>query len=205
VLRGLRQQFEKGPGRPNLCLSDFVAPKGSGLDYVGAFAVTAGVGQDELVARFEREHDDYAAIMTKVLADRLAEALAEGLHRRVRTEFWGYAADEQLDNAGLIAERYRGIRPAPGYPACPEHTEKRTLFDLLDVTNAVGMTLTESCAMLPTASVSGWYFAHPEASYFGLGRIGRDQVSDYAQRKGWTLQEAERWLAPNLAYEPGAA
>jgi 5-methyltetrahydrofolate--homocysteine methyltransferase len=205
VLRGLRQQFEKGPGRPNLCLTDFVAPKGSGHDYVGAFAVTAGFGQDALVARFEASHDDYSAILTKALADRLAEALAERLHQRVRTEFWGYAVDERLDNAGLIAERYRGIRPAPGYPACPEHTEKRTLFELLDVTRTVDITLTESCAMLPTATVSGWYFAHPESSYFGLGRIGRDQAADYAQRKGWTLEEAERWLAPNLAYDPGAA
>lgn len=204
TLRGLRQQFEKGPGRPNLCLADFVAPKGSGLDYVGAFAVTAGVGQDALVARFEADNDDYSAILTKALADRLAEALAERLHQRVRTEFWGYATDEQLDNAGLIAERYRGIRPAPGYPACPEHTEKRTLFELLGVSSAVDITLTESCAMLPTATVSGWYFAHPEASYFGLGRIGRDQATDYATRKGWTLQEAERWLGPNLAYEPAA-
>jgi 5-methyltetrahydrofolate--homocysteine methyltransferase len=206
VLRGLRQQFEKGPGRPNLALADFVAPQESGkLDYVGAFAVTAGVGQDALVRSFEQEHDDYSAILTKALADRLAEALAERLHQRVRTEFWGYAAGEQLDNAALIAERYRGIRPAPGYPACPEHTEKRALFELLRVTDAVGITLTESCAMLPTASVAGWYFAHPEASYFGLGRIGRDQVADYAARKRWSLAEAERWLGPNLAYEPAPA
>ncbi len=203
VLRGLRQQFEKGPGRPNLCLSDFVAPRDQGADFVGAFAVTAGVGQDELVAKFEAANDDYSAILTKALADRLAEALAERLHQRVRMEGWGYAPDERLDNAGLIAERYRGIRPAPGYPACPEHTEKRTLFDLLDAP-AAGLSLTESCAMLPTASVAGWYFAHPEASYFGLGRIGRDQAADYAARKGWTLQQAERWLAPNLAYEPAA-
>ena len=202
VLRGLRQQFEKGPGRPNQCLADFVAPRDQGEDFVGAFAVTAGVGQDELVARFEAANDDYSAILTKVLADRLAEALAERLHQRVRMEGWGYAPDERLDNAGLIAERYRGIRPAPGYPACPEHTEKGTLFALLDAPNAIGVTLTESYAMLPTATVAGWYFAHPEASYFGLGRIGRDQVADYAARKGWTVTEAERWLAPNLAYEP---
>jgi 5-methyltetrahydrofolate--homocysteine methyltransferase len=203
VLRGLRQQFEKGPGRPNLSLADFVAPRDSGkTDWIGAFAVTAGVGQDELVQRFERDHDDYSAILTKALADRLAEALAERLHQRVRTEFWGYASDEKLDNAALIAERYRGIRPAPGYPACPEHTEKRTLFQLLDPSGTVGMTLTESCAMLPTASVSGWYFAHPESSYFGLGRIGRDQVADYAARKNWTIAEAERWLGPNLSYDP---
>jgi 5-methyltetrahydrofolate--homocysteine methyltransferase len=202
VLRGLRQQFEKGPGRPNLCLADFVAPRERGLDYVGAFAVTAGIGQNELVAKFEAENDDYSAILTKALADRLAEALAERLHQRVRMEGWGYAPDERLDNAGLIAERYRGIRPAPGYPACPEHTEKRALFELLDASQAAGMTLTESCAMLPTASVAGWYFAHPEASYFGLGRIGRDQVADYAERKGWSVAEAERWLASNLAYDP---
>ena len=204
VLRGLRQQFEKGPGRPNQCLADFVAPRDQGADFIGAFAVTAGVGQDELVAKFEAANDDYSAILTKALADRLAEALAERLHQRVRMEGWGYAPDERLDNAGLIAERYRGIRPAPGYPACPEHTEKGTLFALLNAGDAIGLTLTESYAMLPTATVAGWYFAHPEASYFGLGRIGRDQVADYAARKGWTVAEAERWLAPNLAYEPGA-
>jgi len=206
VLRGLRQQFEKPPGRPNQCLSDFVAPRDTGIpDHVGAFAVTAGHGLDALVAAFERAHDDYNAIMAKALADRLAEALAERMHERVRRELWGYAPDEALDNAALVAERYRGIRPAPGYPACPEHTEKRTLFALLDAEAAAGMTITESCAMLPTASVSGWYLAHPEARYFGLGRIGRDQVEDYAARKGMTVAEAERWLAPNLAYDPGAA
>jgi 5-methyltetrahydrofolate--homocysteine methyltransferase len=206
VLRGLRQQFEKPPGRPNQCLADFVAPRDCGLhDYVGAFAVTAGHGLDALVAAFERDHDDYNAIMAKALADRLAEALAEHMHERVRREIWAYAPDEALDNAALVAERYRGIRPAPGYPACPEHTEKRTLFALLDAEAAAGMTLTESCAMLPTASVSGWYLAHPEAQYFGLGRIGRDQVEDYARRKGMTVPEAERWLSPNLAYDPGAA
>ena len=202
VLRGLRQQFEKGPGRPNYCLTDFVAPLETGKrDWVGAFAVTAGMGQDALVQRFEREHDDYSAILVKALADRLAEAFAERLHQRVRTEFWGYAADETLDNAALIAERYRGIRPAPGYPACPEHTEKGVLFDLLGARDA-GLTLTESFAMLPTAAVAGWYFAHPDAQYFGLGKIGADQVADYAARKGWTVAEAERWLAPNLAYTP---
>jgi 5-methyltetrahydrofolate--homocysteine methyltransferase len=206
VLRGLRQQFEKPPGRPNQCLADFVAPRDTGLaDYVGAFAVTAGHGLDALVAGFERAHDDYSAIMAKALADRLAEALAERMHERVRRELWGYAPDEALDNAALVAERFRGIRPAPGYPACPEHTEKRTLFALLDAEATAGMTLTESCAMLPTASVSGWYLAHPEAHYFGLGRIGRDQVEDYARRKGMTVSEAERWLAPNLAYDPGVA
>jgi 5-methyltetrahydrofolate--homocysteine methyltransferase len=204
VMRGLRQQFEKPPGRPNLCLADWVAPREAGLgDYVGAFAVTAGIGLEDLTGAFERDHDDYSAIMAKALADRLAEAFAERLHQRVRTEFWGYAPDERLDGAALIAERFRGIRPAPGYPACPEHTEKRTLFDLLDAPRAAGITLTESCAMWPAASVSGWYLAHPEAHYFGVGRIGRDQVEDYAGRKGWEVEEAERWLSPNLAYQPG--
>jgi 5-methyltetrahydrofolate--homocysteine methyltransferase len=204
VMRGLRQQFEKPPGRPNLCLADWVAPREAGLgDYVGAFAVTAGIGLEDLTGAFERDHDDYSAIMAKALADRLAEAFAERLHQRVRTEFWGYAPDERLDGAALIAERFRGIRPAPGYPACPEHTEKRTLFDLLDAPRAAGITLTESCAMWPAASVSGWYLAHPEAHYFGVGRIGHDQVEDYAGRKGWEVEEAERWLSPNLAYQPG--
>jgi 5-methyltetrahydrofolate--homocysteine methyltransferase len=205
VLRGLRQQFEKGPGRPNLTLADYVAPPpadGGKPDWVGAFALTAGVGLDAVCAAFERDHDDYSSILAKALADRLTEALAERLHERVRTEFWGYAPEEQNDVAALVAERFRGIRPAPGYPACPDHTEKRTLFDLLDVSKAVGITLTESCAMLPAASVSGWYFAHPEARYFGLGRIGRDQVADYAARKGMTPEEVERWLAANLAYAP---
>ena len=203
VLRGLRQQFEKGPGRPNLTLSDYVAPKDSGKpDWVGAFAVTAGHGLDAVCAAFERDHDDYSSILAKALADRLTEALAERLHERVRSEFWGYAPEEKNDVAALVAERFRGIRPAPGYPACPDHTEKRTLFDLLDVTKATGITLTESCAMLPAASVSGWYFAHPEAKYFGLGRIGQDQATDYAARKGMTTEEIERWLAANLAYTP---
>jgi 5-methyltetrahydrofolate--homocysteine methyltransferase len=204
VLHGLRQQFEKPPGRPNLCLADFIAPRESGQpDWIGAFAVTAGLGLDAVVRAFEREHDDYSAILAKALADRLAEAFAERLHERIRREWWGYAADETLDAAALIAERYRGIRPAPGYPACPEHTEKRTIFGLLGVAEATGITLTESCAMLPAASVAGWYFAHPQAQYFGVGRIGRDQVEDYARRKGMTMAEAERWLAPNLAYEGG--
>jgi 5-methyltetrahydrofolate--homocysteine methyltransferase len=203
VVRGLRQQFEKGPGRPNLSLADYVAPGDSGKpDWVGAFAVTAGVGVDSVCAAFERDHDDYSSILAKALADRLTEAFAERLHERIRTEFWGYAPEERNDVATLVAEKFRGIRPAPGYPACPDHTEKRTLFELLDVSNAVGMTLTESCAMLPAASVSGWYFAHPEARYFGLGRIGRDQVTDYAARKGMTPEEIERWLAANLAYAP---
>jgi 5-methyltetrahydrofolate--homocysteine methyltransferase len=206
VVHGLRQQFEKPPGRPNLCLSDFVAPKASGLaDFAGAFAVTAGIGLDRLCTAFEADHDDYGSIMAKALADRLAEALAEHLHQRVRRELWGYAPEESLENAALIAERYRGIRPAPGYPACPDHTTKGALFDLLGGSESIGITLTESYAMLPTASVSGWYFSHPDAHYFGLGRIGRDQVEDYARRRGMPLADAERWLSPNLAYDPGAA
>ena len=201
TLRMLRQQTAK-TNRPNHCLADFVAPKESGVpDWVGGFCVTAGAGIGEAAAGFEREHDDYSAIMVKALGDRLAEAFAEWLHEKVRKEIWGYAAGEDLSNADLIAERYRGIRPAPGYPACPEHTEKRRLFALLDAERHTGVRLTESCAMLPASAVSGWYFSHPEARYFGVGRIGRDQVADYAARKGWTLGEAERWLAPNLGYE----
>ncbi len=203
VLHQLRQQMAKPPGRPNLCLSDFVAPKALGLaDYVGAFAVTAGHGLEALCARFEAEHDDYNSILAKALADRLAEALAERLHERVRRELWGYAPDERLENDALVRERYRGIRPAPGYPACPDHTEKRSLFDLLEATRHTGVTLTEHYAMWPAASVSGWYFAHPEAFYFGLGKIARDQVEDYAARKGMEPADVERWLAPNLAYAP---
>jgi len=202
VLRGLRQQSEKPPGRPSLCLADFVAPKESGVaDWIGAFAVTAGEGQEELCASLEKAHDDYTSILVKALADRLAEAFAEWLHYRVRREIWGYAPEEDFHAEGLIAERYRGIRPAPGYPACPEHTEKRTLFDLLEAERRTGIRLTDSYAMWPAASVSGWYFSHPEARYFGLGRIGRDQAEDYARRKGFTLEEAERWLGPSLAYE----
>ena len=203
TLHHLRQQKQKPAGRPNHCLSDFIAPRASGLaDYLGAFVVTAGIGLDTWVARFEADHDDYQSIMVKALADRLAEALAEWLHRQVRRQAWGYATGEQLDNEALIAESYRGIRPAPGYPACPEHTEKATLWALLDAEQRIGVSLTDSYAMLPAASVSGWYFSHPQARYFGVGVIGRDQVADYARRKGMTLAEAERWLAPQLAYEP---
>jgi 5-methyltetrahydrofolate--homocysteine methyltransferase len=198
----LRQQLSKSAGRPNLALADFVAPRDSGaIDYLGAFAVTAGHGLDALVARYESAHDDYSAILAKALADRLAEALAERLHERVRKELWGYARDESLDNDSLIREAYQGIRPAPGYPACPDHTEKRTLFDLLGAEQRTGLTLTESFAMVPTAAVSGWYFWRPEARYFGVGKILRDQAEDYARRKGMDLATAERWLAPNLAYE----
>ena len=203
TLHHLRQQNRKPPGRPNQCLADFVAPRSSGLnDYLGAFAVTAGLGIEEHLRRFEAEHDDYRAIMLKSLADRLAEAFAELMHERVRKEFWGYAADERLDNDDLIAEAYRGIRPAPGYPACPDHTEKALLWGLIDPLNNAGIQLTESFAMWPAAAVSGWYFSHPEARYFGVGKINRDQVEDYARRKGMSVESAERWLAPALGYEP---
>jgi 5-methyltetrahydrofolate--homocysteine methyltransferase len=202
-LHFLRQQADKPVERPDFCLADFIAPKDSGLeDWIGAFAVTAGIGIDAHVARFEREQDDYSAILLKALADRLAEAFAERLHERVRREYWGYAPDEALDNEALIAEKYRGIRPAPGYPACPDHTEKATLFGLLDATANAGISITESFAMLPTAAVSGWYFAHPDSQYFVVGRISKEQVEDYARRKGWSVAEAERWLAPNLDYDP---
>jgi 5-methyltetrahydrofolate--homocysteine methyltransferase len=199
VVHTLRQQMEKPPGRPNEALADFVAPQSSEApDYLGAFAVSAGFGSAQLVAELEAAHDDYGAIMVKALADRLAEALAEHVHLLVRRELWGYAPSETPDSAALIREEYQGIRPAPGYPACPDHTEKATLFALLDAETRVGMSLTESFAMLPPASVSGYYFWRPEAHYFGVGRIGRDQLEDYARRKGWSLEEAARWLAPNL-------
>ena len=197
----LRQQIRKKNGACNQCLADFIAPKSTGLkDYLGAFAVTAGIGIDEHVARFEAEHDDYSAILLKALADRLAEALAERMHEKVRKEYWGYASEETLNNDALIAEKYQGIRPAPGYPACPDHTEKGTLWKLLDVDRAIDLHLTESYAMTPTAAVSGFYFAHPDAKYFGVGKINRDQVKDYAQRKGLDIATVERWLAPTLAY-----
>jgi len=198
----LRQQNRKPTGRPNQCLADFVAPKESGVaDWIGAFAVSVG-GLEPKLAQFESQHDDYSAIMLKVLADRLAEAFAEHLHERVRREFWGYAPEERLSGVQLIAESYRGIRPAPGYPACPDHTEKRALFALLDAERNAAISLTESCAMLPASAVSGFYLSHPESSYFAVGRIGRDQLQDYARRKGMTQAEAERWLAPYLAYDP---
>jgi 5-methyltetrahydrofolate--homocysteine methyltransferase len=187
-------------GRADLALADFVAPISTAApDHIGAFAVTAGHGLAEARARFEAAHDDYSAILLTALADRLAEAFAERLHERVRRELWGYAADEALDNDGLIAESYQGIRPAPGYPACPDHTEKTTLFRLLEAESRAGIELTESMAMLPAASVSGLYLWHPQARYFGVGRIDRDQLEDYARRKGWSTVDAERWLAPNLA------
>lgn len=203
VLRHLRQQNVKSAGLPNYCLSDFIAPQTNThqQDYIGAFAVTAGIGIEAHVARFEADHDDYSAILLKALADRLAEALAERMHERVRKEFWGYSHEKSLEVDALIAEEYQGIRPAPGYPACPEHTEKRTLWMLLDPEKNAGINLTESYAMYPTAAVSGWYFSHPESKYFGLGQIGKDQVEDYARRKGMPMVEAERWLAPVLNYD----
>jgi 5-methyltetrahydrofolate--homocysteine methyltransferase len=198
----LRQQNHKPAGRPNQCLADFVAPRDSGMpDWIGAFAVCAG-GFEERLAAFEARHDDYGAIMLKVLADRFAEAFAEHLHERVRREFWGYAPEERLSNEERLAEAYRGIRPAPGYPACPDHTEKRALLGSLDAARSAGITLTESCAMLPASAVSGFYLSHPQAAYFAVGRIGRDQIEDYARRKGMSVAEIEKWLAPNLAYEP---
>jgi 5-methyltetrahydrofolate--homocysteine methyltransferase len=198
----LRQQMVKPEDKPNLSLGDFIAPKESGVaDYIGAFAVTTGIGIDERVAEFESKHDDYNSIMLKALADRLAEAFAELLHARIRREFWGYAADEQISTEDLIDEKYRGIRPAPGYPACPDHTEKRALFELLDAPNKAGITLTESFAMLPTAAVSGFYFSHPQSQYFATAKADKDQIEDYAQRKGLSLEETERWLAPALNYD----
>ena len=201
VLNCLRQQLTKPAGKPDLCLADFVAPAGI-ADYVGGFAVTTGIGAEALVEHYEHDHDDYNAILVKALADRLAEAFAERLHQRIRTEFWGYAPEEAFDHEQLIREAYAGIRPAPGYPACPDHTEKRKLFDLLDVEARTGIRLTESFAMVPPASVSGFYFSHPQSQYFVVGRINRDQVRDYARRKNMGTGEIERWLASNLAYDP---
>lgn len=204
-LHFLRQQKGKPTGHAHDCLADFVAPRSTGVaDYLGAFAVTAGVGIEEHVRRFEAAHDDYSAILLKALADRLAEAFAECLHERARRELWGYQPTEQLSNDQLIREEYRGIRPAPGYPACPDHTGKATLWTLLDPERRAGMRLTESFAMYPTAAVSGFYFSHPDARYFAVGRIDLDQVQNYASRKGISLEEAQRWLAPNLGYDADA-
>jgi len=198
-LHHLRQQVVKAPGQPNYCLSDFIAPVESGkADYIGGFAVTAGLGIEKKVKEFESVHDDYHAILLKALADRFAEALAERMHERMRKEWWGYDSNEQLSNEQLIDESYMGIRPAPGYPACPDHTEKALLFELLDVPSQAGITLTESMAMYPAASVSGWYFSHPESKYFAVSGIGRDQLEDYAERKGMQVAEMERWLSPLL-------
>jgi 5-methyltetrahydrofolate--homocysteine methyltransferase len=196
----LRQQLEKPADQFNHCLADYLAPKDSGrLDYMGGFVVTAGHGVEELAAEFRAKQDDYSAIMAQALGDRLAEALAELMHKRAR-DFSGYGKTENLTMEQIIREKYRGIRPAPGYPACPDHTEKPILFELLNATAATGVALTESCAMMPASSVSGWYFNHPDSKYFGVGKLGKDQVEDYAQRKGFTLAEAERWLGPYLDY-----
>jgi 5-methyltetrahydrofolate--homocysteine methyltransferase len=203
TLHTLRQQLEKREGRFNAALSDFIAPVSSGVaDYIGGFVVTAGIGEDVVADRFKNANDDYSSILCKALADRLAEAFAERLHARVRREFWGYAPDENLSTDDLILEKYQGIRPAPGYPAQPDHTEKATLFKLLDAENTAGVKLTESFAMWPGSSVSGLYFSHPESYYFGVGKIERDQVEDYAARKGFSVAETERWLAPILNYIP---
>jgi 5-methyltetrahydrofolate--homocysteine methyltransferase len=202
VAHFLRQQNRRRRGKYNRCLSDYIAPKDTGIaDYFGGFAVTAGIGIEEKLELFKTNYDDYNDILLKALADRLAEAFAEHMHERVRTEFWGYAVRETLSNEELIKEKYRGIRPAPGYPACPDHTEKPALFDWLSAPDQTGITLTDSMAMLPTASVSGYYFAHPNAAYFGLGKISKDQVEDYTERKGWEQRTTERWLAPNLVYD----
>jgi len=202
VFHTLRQQSEKPQGESNYALADFIAPQASGkADYIGGFAVTAGIGIEALCQRFEEDHDDYNSIMTKALADRLAEAFAEWLHREVRKE-WGYGQDEQLTNQELIQEKYRGIRPAPGYPACPDHTEKQHLFELLQVEKNIGIQLTESYAMYPAASVSGFYFAHPQAKYFSVGKLKQDQIQDYAKRKDMEVATVERWLSPNLGYDP---
>ncbi len=202
TLNFLRTQTQQPPGRPNYCLSDFIAPKETALnDHIGAFAVTTGIGIEEHIKRFEADHDDYQSIMLKVLADRLAEAFAELMHKRVRKEYWAYASDETLNNDALIAEEYKGIRPAPGYPACPDHTEKAKLWQLIDADKNVGISITESFAMLPASSVSGWYFSNPESKYYAVAKINRDQVEDYAKRKNMTLAETERWLSPNLGYD----
>jgi 5-methyltetrahydrofolate--homocysteine methyltransferase len=195
----LRQQNKKAQNLPNFNLADFVSPE-KGKDYFGMFAVTAGLGLEKLIAKHQADHDDYSDIMAKALADRLAEAFAECLHEKVRKEYWGYAKDEQLTNEQLVNEEYSGIRPAPGYPACPDHTEKKLLFELLDA-GKVGITLTESYAMYPGAAVSGFYFSHPDSKYFGLGKIEKDQVEDYAKRKGMSVAEIEKWLSPNLSYD----
>jgi 5-methyltetrahydrofolate--homocysteine methyltransferase len=200
ILHNLRQQNLKASNLPNLCLSDYIAPLSGAADYIGAFAVTAGLGIEPLLEQYEKDHDDYSSIMLKSIADRLAEAFTELMHERVRTEFWGYVSSETFTNEELISEKYQGIRPAPGYPACPDHTEKTALFDLLDA-GRIGIELTESFAMYPASSVSGFYFAHPESKYFTIGKIAKDQVVDYAKRKNMELEEIERWLSPVLNYD----
>jgi 5-methyltetrahydrofolate--homocysteine methyltransferase len=204
ILHTLRQQIKKAQGQPNLALADFIAPKETGaIDYIGAFAVTTGIGIEDLITRYEQDEDDYKSIMVKALADRLAEAFAEYLHERVRKEYWGYASKETFSSEELIKEKYIGIRPAPGYPAQPDHTEKILMFELLDVEKNTGIKLTESLAMFPAASISGLYIASPEAKYFNLGKIEKDQVLDYHRRKGLSVVEVEKWLAPALNYDSG--
>ena len=203
LLHHLRQQAQKADNKPQMSLADYIAPEGSDVeDYVGGFAVTTGIGAEELAKRYEEDNDDYSAIMVKALADRLAESFAEHMHLRVRKEFWPYAPEEDLDNEALIKEAYRGIRPAPGYPACPDHTEKETLFTLLNATENTGISLTEHLAMFPAAAVSGFYYSHPESRYFAVGRVGKDQVADIAKRKGMEMATMERWLSPILDYDP---
>jgi 5-methyltetrahydrofolate--homocysteine methyltransferase len=198
----LRQQNKKAQNLPNFSLADFIMPESFGKkDYFGMFAVTTGLGIEKQLEKYKALQDDYSDIMIKAIADRLAEAFAECLHKKVRTEYWGYEPQEKLSNEDLIGENYKGIRPAPGYPACPDHTEKRILFDILDAENQAGIQLTESFAMYPASSVSGYYFSHPDSKYFGLGKIEKDQVTEYATRKGMSIEEAERWLSPNLAYD----
>ncbi len=200
TLNHLRQQHKRGDGKPNFCLSDFIAPKETGVkDYIGAFAVSGGFNADELAAKYKEGNDDYQAILLQTIADRLAEAVAEKMHYDTRTKYWGYDADEAFDNDRFVKERYQGIRPAPGYPACPDHTEKEKLWQLLEP-GKLGIELTESFMMIPASSVCGWYFAHPQSKYFGVGKINKDQVADYSQRKGWSIETTERWLGSNLGY-----
>jgi 5-methyltetrahydrofolate--homocysteine methyltransferase len=199
----LRQQTQKPPGQCNFALADFIAPKETKKnDYIGAFAVATGFNMEERIKQFENDHDDYSSIMLKALADRFAEAFAERLHELVRKEYWGYTSNESLSHEKLISESYKGIRPAPGYPACPDHTEKELLWKLIDVEENTGIKLTESFAMYPTAAISGWYFSHPDSRYFGLGKINHDQIKSYAQRKKLDFKNIEKWLSPNLGYAP---
>ena len=201
ILYNIRQQILVRDGQPLLSHADYIAPKTSGIrDYIGAFAVTAGIGLDELTTLYEADHDDYKSIMAKAVADRLAEAFAELMHEMVRKNLWGFAKNENLSHDQIILGQYRSIRPAPGYPACPDHTEKPTIFKILDATKATGITLTETFAMFPTAAVCGLYFAHPQSKYFAIGKIAQDQIIDYAKRKGMSVKEAEKWLGPNLGY-----
>ena len=200
-LHTIRQEIKKSTGQPNIALSDFIAPREEGVcDYIGMFAITAGIGIEKLIEEYEKEHDDYKVIMVKAIADRLAEAFAELMHEKVRTDLWGYGIDEKLTNEDLIKEKYAGIRPAPGYPAQPDHTEKLTIWKLLDVEKKTGISLTENLAMYPAASVCGIFIAHPESKYFTVGKISKEQVEDYASRKGMTIEEAEKWLQPILRY-----